>query len=265
MSVANSCSWSFLQALNNNFHCAKEQDTEKAEVYVHPLVKRSSSRLSEKSLQMCTESLCNETGSAVTEIDNDEIKLLSLGSTENGPVKQARKSDGFPVPKKLNHCRGFPPPLSTSISGSSTGHVQVKPHREGGRLVLKAVTVLPSCHGLFHAERGEGRLRLRMVQEEGTVEEEEDEEVVQEQVETEVGEEEAEEAGVGDDADGDENDEQACWGEEEEEEGNRGSGGGDARGIRKLPRPSRCTEGGLGNKVLLNWEPFLVPPYKLSA
>nr|AFK46160.1 unknown [Lotus japonicus] len=53
--------WSFLQALTKptSSNCNKEEDDK---VYVHPTVKRSSSLLSEKSLEMCTESLGSETG-----------------------------------------------------------------------------------------------------------------------------------------------------------------------------------------------------------
>jgi hypothetical protein len=243
LSVAEPCGWNFLQALNNNCNTTKAQDTENDKVYVHPLVNRSSSRLSEESLKMCTESLGSETGSAVTESNNDEFAFLSAVSYENGPNKQASKLHRFPVSKKMNHCRSFPPPL-TSISGSNG--VQVKPHREGGRLVLKAVTV-PSCHALFHAERGDGRLRLRLVQD-GGIGEEEDEEAVEEEE-------------VGDDSD-------VAGEEEEEEEEVEGYSGnfGDEMGMgAKLPWLSRCMEGARGNEALRNWESFCLATYKLSV
>ncbi|KAG2697094.1 hypothetical protein I3843_07G090000 [Carya illinoinensis] len=242
---ANSCGWSFLQALTINSLYTKEQDTGNDEVYVNPHANRSYLRLSEESLRMCTESLCSETGSAFTESNIDEIALFSV-VTETGPWKQASKLDGFRVSKKLNHCHSFPPPL-TSISGSSG--VQVKPHREGGRLVLKAVTV-PSSRGLFHAERGDGRLRLRLVQDEG-FDEEGNEEVAQEEgfetVKKEA-EQDVDDSDIGDDED------------EEEMSG----GVGKEMGMGKLPRPSRCMENGHGNRALLNWEPVWLP-YKLTV
>lgn len=241
---ANSYSWSFLQSLTNNSLNTKEQDTGNDKVY-----NSSYFRLSEESLRMCTESLCSETGSAFAESNIDEIALLSV-VTETGPRKEASKLDGFRVSKKLNHCRGFPPPL-TSISGSSG--VQVIPHREGGRLVLKAVTVR-SSRVLFHAERGDGRLRLRLVEDEGLHDEEENEEVAQEEgIESGVVKKEAEQ--VVDDTD---------IGDEEEEEEMSG-GVGNEIGMGKLPRPSRCMESGHGNRALLNWEPDWFAAYRLTV
>ncbi|KAG2693654.1 hypothetical protein I3843_08G101900 [Carya illinoinensis] len=261
LSGANSYGLSFLQALADNSQYSKENETENGKVYVHPHVKRSSLRLSEESLRMCTESLGSETGSACTEISIDEIALFSVVS-ENGQSKQASKLHGFRVSKKkLNHPWSFPPPLK-SISCSSG--VRVKSHREGGRLVLKAFTV-PSCRGLFHAERGDGRLRIRMVRDEG-IGEDGDEEVAQEaEPETEDAEEELEEAEVGEDRDiGDENDEKMYWCEEEERNGITVGFGAETT-IGRLPRPSRCMEGGRGNKALQYLEPFWMAAYKLSV
>ncbi|XP_041020351.1 protein FANTASTIC FOUR 3-like [Juglans microcarpa x Juglans regia] len=257
LSGANSYGLSFVQVLTNNSHYSKEKDTENDKVYVHPQVRRSSLRLSEESLRMCTENLGSETGSACTESDIDEIDLFSVVS-ENGQSKKASKLHGFRVSKKLNHPWSFPPPLK-SISSSSG--VRVKSHREGGRLVLKAFTV-PSCRGLFHAERGDGRLRIRMVQGEG-IGEDGDEEVAQEaEPETEDAEEELEEAEVGEDRDS--SDEKMYWCEEEERSGIT-VGFGPETAIGRLPRPSRCMEGGTGNKALLYLEPFWKAAYKLSV
>jgi hypothetical protein len=250
LSVAEPCGWSFLQSLTNNYNTTKAQETENDKAYVHPLVKHSSSRLSEESLKMCTESLGSETGSAVTESSNDEFAFLS-GASENGPNKQASKLHRFPASKRMNHCRSFPPPL-TSISGSNG--VQVKPHREGGRLLLKAVTV-PSCHALFHAERGDGRLRLRMVEDRVIAEEEEDDEAVEEteavEEDSDAGEEEEEE-------------QQEDWCEEEME-GYSGNFGDEMGMGAKRPWLSRCTEGARGNEALRNLEPFWMATYKLSV
>ncbi|GKV27791.1 hypothetical protein SLEP1_g36917 [Rubroshorea leprosula] len=162
--------WSFLQSLTTIKDSAVNEP-----VYIHPTVKRSASMLSEKSLEMCTESLGSETGSDVSENSYEiEIPLLSPETETGNPSKPSQNS------KWMHRSNSFPPPL-TSMSSSSS--VQMRPHREGGRLVLQAVT-LPSPHSYFHAERSEGRLRLYLVKdsppisdnEEESLEEEEEEE-----------------------------------------------------------------------------------------
>ncbi|KAL4312431.1 hypothetical protein GQ457_01G053250 [Hibiscus cannabinus] len=143
--------WSFLQLLANDSNSTKID-----KVYVHPVVKRSTSMLSDRSLEMCTESLGSETGSEVSETI-DDISLLSL---ENGLYSSKPRDSS--VRKKTSRANNFPPPL-TSISGSNGVRV-VKSHREGGRLVLEAVTI-PPCNTYFHTERSEGRLRLSLFKE----------------------------------------------------------------------------------------------------
>ncbi|KAK7393538.1 hypothetical protein VNO78_22096 [Psophocarpus tetragonolobus] len=142
--------WSFLQSLSNISYC-KDPQTEN--VYVHPSVKRSSSMLSAKSLELCTESLGCETGSNASD-NTDEMSLFSLEtnnlrSNNTTPVVN-KKSES----KKLNRACTFPPPL-TSMLG-----VKVRSHREDGRLILEAVT--SSSEPYFQVERGNGRLRLRL-------------------------------------------------------------------------------------------------------
>ncbi|EEF45363.1 conserved hypothetical protein [Ricinus communis] len=154
--------WSFLQALPNT----SKESMEKENVYVHPLIKRNSSMLSEKSLELCTENLGSESGT-IDIIDNSIFSsslssLLSESETGNSPTReqqqlQARQLLGA---KKANCIRSFPPPLTT-ISGSES--LQVRPHREDGRLIIKAAKV-PSRHSHFQADRSEGRLRLRFVE-----------------------------------------------------------------------------------------------------
>ncbi|KAL4602997.1 hypothetical protein ACB092_10G094100 [Castanea dentata] len=260
--VADLGGWSFLQALTNNSHSAN-YGTKIEKLYVDPLVKRCSLRLSEKSLEMCTESLGSETGSSViiTETNKDhEISLISLVSTENnGPKKQ--KISKFSEPKQRNnhHCRSFPPPL-TSISGSSGVHV--RPHREAGRLVLEAVPA-PSCNSLFHAVRGDGRLRLQLVhndQESTEEDEEESEQVLEEQeVEVEVQIQAADKEVV-------EEDETEEAGEEEEEEegeeGDRCTEILDDKDFGKLPRPRRCKESGRGDRSE-TWRPLWISTFSV--
>ncbi|KAK8635924.1 hypothetical protein V6N13_004637 [Hibiscus sabdariffa] len=163
--------WSFLQSLANTDYSNSARNDK---VYVHPLVKRSASTLSERSLEMCTESLGCETGSEASE-SIDHISLLSL---ENGVYNSTSTR------KKTSRVSSFPPPL-TSISGSNG--VKVKSHREGGRLVLQAVTI-PTCTSYFHTERSEGRLRLSLLKDAGgggaseIFEDEDDKEEYQEEV-----------------------------------------------------------------------------------
>uniref|UniRef100_A0A7N0ZYP4 FAF domain-containing protein n=1 Tax=Kalanchoe fedtschenkoi TaxID=63787 RepID=A0A7N0ZYP4_KALFE len=138
-------SLSFLEALTDAAHNPKPETA--AAVYVHPLVKKSSAKLSEKSLEMCTESLGSETGSDVTE----EAML-------NTPMMIRRKETKAVVANKTKRdYNDFPPPL-TSMSNS----VSVKSHRENGRLVMNAVVFMEQSNSLFHAERINGRLTLRL-------------------------------------------------------------------------------------------------------
>lgn len=126
------------------------------EVYVHPMVKRSASTLSTMSLEMCTESLGTETGSDVSE-SSDEF---NWEERERLVRLQRSKSRNFHRKVANHRGGGFPPPL-TSISGSD-GTVKVRPHREGGRLVIKAVSV-SDCGTKFEAVRTDGRLRLSLL------------------------------------------------------------------------------------------------------
>ncbi|KAE8701450.1 Mitochondrial Rho GTPase [Hibiscus syriacus] len=178
--------WSFLQSLA----CSKSS-IDHDEVYVHPLVKNTAFTLSEKSLDMCTESLGSETGSEISGrscsipflfpgTDGCDTSRPRENSVVSGstvccyPMSTRRMSriSSFPPPltsisgstvsyipsntRRMSRSSTFPPPL-TSISGSNG--VQVTSHREGGRLVVQAVSA-PTCHTYMHAERSEGRLRL---------------------------------------------------------------------------------------------------------
>ncbi|KAA0064086.1 protein FANTASTIC FOUR 3-like [Cucumis melo var. makuwa] len=141
--------WSFLQAPSG--------------VDGHPPAKRyaPTMALSPKSLEMCTESLGSETGSdGGSEIGSDEkMSLFSPDETETSPsLASGRKSVKLSRLAKKLAKPSYPPPL-TSMSGSMG--VKVKPYREGGRLVLKAVSI-PSTKPCFEVERGGGRLKLRL-------------------------------------------------------------------------------------------------------
>ncbi|KAH7517209.1 hypothetical protein FEM48_Zijuj09G0038400 [Ziziphus jujuba var. spinosa] len=250
--------WSFFQALSIISE-SKKNDAEKEKVYVHPLIKRSSSMLSKRSLEMCTESLGSETGSDVSDTNFDEFSSLSVES-EKFPTRQCSKLGEILAAKRLNRSRSFPPPL-TSISGSSG--IQVRPRREGGRLVLEAVTI-SSRRTYFHAERSDGRLKLRLLNDspssyDNDAEQEEEEEEVEEMGKSFQAEEKVVEAdgAENEDEDGDEVYDEENGEMGEEMDGICGNVGGEL-GIKKLSRPSRCKEGGRGNRGLMNWETFWV-------
>ncbi|KAL1199180.1 Protein FAF-like [Cardamine amara subsp. amara] len=141
--------------------------------YVHPLVKRASS-LSEKSLEICTESLGSETGcegfssyasseTGEAEIEIQEVTSLVLNVIET-KVEETEavvevEQESITVP---NHTielpRGsFPPPIR-SLSSQSGSSLHMKTRRDNGRLVLEAVS-MPS-HNNFSAKRKNGRLLL---------------------------------------------------------------------------------------------------------
>ncbi|WMV36243.1 hypothetical protein MTR67_029628 [Solanum verrucosum] len=137
--------WSLIQ---HDLCNPKKDDYEKQVVYVHPLVKRLSNTLSIKSLEMCTESLGSETGSDISETI-EEI------SSENNYYSRPSKCGGKKhTTNKTLVVAHFPPPLTSINNG-----LQLRSHREGDRLILKATTITApkSC---FKAERLEGRLTL---------------------------------------------------------------------------------------------------------
>jgi hypothetical protein len=235
-------SWSFLQALTET----NKTENANGKVYVHPTVKRSSSMLSEKSLEMCTESLGSETGSNAGESSDIDVSLFS--SDTRNDVNNNNNMNNC-VSRRVNKAScNFPPPL-TSIT--DFGGVHVRPHREGGRLILEAIAS-PSTTPYFHAERVDGRLRLSLFEtvfdydgddEDYEVEEEEYEEEVVVEGESEKecvddyeGDEEKEEEGESEkehEVYGDEVSEEECVEKVEDE-----------MGVTKFGRPRRCKESG---------------------
>ncbi|KAF6162798.1 hypothetical protein GIB67_029067 [Kingdonia uniflora] len=131
----------------------------KESLYVHPLIKRSSETLSEKSLEMCTETLGCETGTDISGYSSlSDSYSSSYSEKENSPARE-RPSFGSVLKGKKSNNRSFPPPLT---SASGTNSVQIRPHREGGRLVIKAIAVAQS-QSYLKAERSDGRLKLSFV------------------------------------------------------------------------------------------------------
>ncbi|PON80141.1 The fantastic four family [Parasponia andersonii] len=246
--------WSFLQSLPNS----QSSKLDKEQTYVHPLVKRSSSSLSEKSLKLCTENLGNETGTDMSE--SGILSNISCAESKSEDFSQQRLA-ARKMKSPRSSARSFPPPLTT-MSGAES--LQVRPHREDGRLIIKAIKTPPrsSC---FHAERSHGRLRLCFLEnytptfDSGErVSEEEDESYENDTIEEEEGnlkaEEEEEEEEV------EEQVGERCWGSEEIDEKKLEVEG--KMGIENFERPNRrrCNEGGEHeNKTLmLNWDHFWV-------
>ncbi|GAB2281205.1 hypothetical protein Dimus_015810 [Dionaea muscipula] len=233
--------WNFLQALTNTLSSSSSDGDEKDQKgagYVHPMARRSVSILSEKSLEMCTESLGSETGSTIVENDVEFpfpcFRSYNGSSSSSHHYQQLRSPDYGVV--RLQHPRAsrssFPPPLTTMSNG-----VQVmKENREHGRLVIKAVSV-EDPRACFKAERTDGRLLLHFIEDDFDEEEEEgiDEELEYPEIEEGAAEEEEEEQII------------------EDEDG---VGGG--RGVERLHtrRSSRCNEGvaGSGNREMVVWE-----------
>ncbi|XP_010256213.1 PREDICTED: protein FANTASTIC FOUR 1 [Nelumbo nucifera] len=251
--------WSFIQILSNTSQGPDQEAKDRDSHYVPPLIMRSSSTLNEKSLELCTENLGSETGTDITEYNS----VLSSSSDSEGarsPAMERSRARQLFDEKKSN-CHAFPPPL-TSRSGSN--YVYFKPQRESGRLVMKAITVAAPRTN-FQAERSDGRLRLHFTknfssnfdpeaaeeENEGNIEE------VEEENEVEIEEEEEEEEGEEEEEEEEEEDDDCDVNLEEELYGNNGNVGSEM-GIGNFQRPSRCKEGGRGNKLLLIREPCWV-------
>ncbi|KAG6428058.1 hypothetical protein SASPL_112307 [Salvia splendens] len=156
-------SWGFLQ---NNSH--QSSSPNKDFYYTHPL--SYNSKLSPKSLQLCTENLGSESGyDTFSDSDtffSDDHPTFSLRHCKH------HKSS----PKNCRKINDFPPPLTT-MSGASS--LQVRRHREGGRLIIDAIEG-PFRNSYLHAERSDGRLKLCFTTAAAREEEEEIEEEIEE-------------------------------------------------------------------------------------
>ncbi|KAH0730714.1 hypothetical protein KY285_001624 [Solanum tuberosum] len=262
--------WSSVQNLSN---ISKESG-----IYVHPLSKKCSysSRLSEKSLQLCTESLGSETGTDI--IDTNILSFSSSysrieKSISPPPTTTTTINDDYMMTSSSRNCnvnkrrsnsssinKKFPPPLTT-IRGLNS--VQFKPHREDGRLIIKAIET-PLTHNYLQAERSNGRLRLCFYKNEISSsnfdENEELDEIEDDVIENDIVFEEEEE-------EEEEIEEKGENTEEKEEEsdmynmkwdidGNKFDVEGEM-GKEKCQRLSRCKESGKGNKVFCDWRKAL--------
>ncbi|XP_058776700.1 protein FAF-like, chloroplastic [Vicia villosa] len=147
--------------------------------YIHPLVKKSKSYLNEKSLEMCTECLGSETGS-----DWFSSSYTSSPSSEDdGKMKTCYNDDN---PKVINNhslknkkkAGRIPPPLPSLSSQSQ--QLQMRSHRDNGRLFLFLQIVSVPSQNNFIATRQNGRLILTFaIREEEEIFEEEESEIEQ--------------------------------------------------------------------------------------
>nr|GEW42044.1 hypothetical protein [Tanacetum cinerariifolium] len=140
--------------------------------YVHPLVKKSASSLSEKSLKVCTESLGSETGSDVfsSYSSSDTASHTSSDEQKQENRQEQKEESGEPkvvkvaclATKKSQQARSFPPPLPSLAAAHTDGpSLHMHSRRVDGRLVLEAVTVPPQKY--FEAQRQDGRFLLTLI------------------------------------------------------------------------------------------------------
>ncbi|OIV99258.1 hypothetical protein TanjilG_06563 [Lupinus angustifolius] len=166
--------WNSLVSLKDNNEISKSLP---ATPYIHPLVKRTKSCLSEKSLEICTESLGSETGSdglvssypsSETEEDKEEEhqqhQEVEVEEKEEKVIIEEEPKynySGGAATKKYPSSRSFPPPLP-SLGPS----LHMRTHRDNGRLVLEAVSV--PTNNNFCVQRQDGRLVLTFANQEET-------------------------------------------------------------------------------------------------
>ena len=119
--------------------------------YVHPLVRRSSSLLTQKSLEICTESLGSETGS-------DGFSDADGSSTDRSCPGSDDEREEEAVAPRAPPPRAFPPPLPSLARRKVESTMEMRQERQDGRLLVRVVPVASST--LFRAQRRGGRLLL---------------------------------------------------------------------------------------------------------
>ncbi|CAA2956211.1 Hypothetical predicted protein [Olea europaea subsp. europaea] len=248
--------WNFLQSLSKISTCPKEA-MEKENLYVQR--KSSFQKLTGNSLDLCTENLGSETG---TECVTDSTSIFSsdtfnLQCENSSPMDQQQQREHQQMKSSRNDkmktkSHSFPPPLTT-MTGSSS--LRIQPHREDGRLIIKAVET-PFRRSYLQAERSHGRLRLSFFQDYDsnfesdlimtTKEDTEGDSQLDDETETDSKDEDNEL----------ENEDIESEQEDEEEECDiKMSQETDVETeMEKCQRLSRCIEGGHGTKGLCNWK-----------
>ncbi|CAL4938633.1 unnamed protein product [Urochloa decumbens] len=138
-------------AIWNMIQAQKPPAPAKQAAYVHPLVRRSSSLLTQKSLEICTESLGSETGSdGFSDADGSATDRSDDDDREEESVVAPRA----PPPPS----RAFPPPLPSLARRKVESTMEMRQERQDGRLLVRVVPVTSST--LFRAQRRGGRLLL---------------------------------------------------------------------------------------------------------
>ncbi|XP_048136525.1 protein FANTASTIC FOUR 1 isoform X2 [Rhodamnia argentea] len=166
--------WSFLHALSTtSYGEPSATPDQEPPVYVHPLARASSLRLSPRSLDLCTENLGSESSNIVPSPfgdddgdPRDESKSATREQTATRPWSTRQIMNVDNVSKKAkprtnidnsnNNSGDFPPPLTTIANDS----IRVRPHRGEGRLILEVVRAPQGNRSCLRAERSHGRLRL---------------------------------------------------------------------------------------------------------
>ncbi|KFK38016.1 hypothetical protein AALP_AA3G059300 [Arabis alpina] len=223
--------WSFLESLSNS---SSGDDKEKKTLL--PYVQPPSSRrtLSDESLALCTESLGSETGSDIIHEDmfliSSELQTMETRKSSSTTSRQDRKR---------NAMASLPPPLTT-MSGFDC--IQVKSHRENGRLVMTAARAPPRNRCLQDRSNGCVRLAILIDSDEHIVaseshKEEEEEETIETQRD---------------------NEQEIPEYQEEEEEDVKEEEEIEVIGVEMIQRSRRCVEGDRENRGFLNWESLCV-------
>ncbi|PHU03578.1 Protein FANTASTIC FOUR 2 [Capsicum chinense] len=158
---------SILSSSKNDDSCNKLTPTSP---YVHPLVKRSTSSLSEKSLEICTESLGSETGSdCFTSSPNSEREDSDDDINNHHHYHHQQQQFSFVSEtsedcrvynyskRLLSSCRSFPPSLPS---------IHMQSRRKNGRLILEAPYASPK--NSLHAQRLDGHLLLTFINQNDT-------------------------------------------------------------------------------------------------
>ncbi|CAH8356710.1 unnamed protein product [Eruca vesicaria subsp. sativa] len=224
---SNSKSCSFLETITNSN--SDDKDKKPLLPYVHSPSSRRT--LSDESLALCTESLGSETGSDVI-TDQDLFSVSSELQTMETKTSTTTSRTSIQE-RKRNAMASFPPPL-TSMRGFDC--IQVKSHRENGRLVMSAMKPQPRDRCLQDRSNGCVRLAFLIESDDYTETKEEEETIeIERDNEEEVP----------------ENEEEVEQEEEEEEET-------EVMVIEKIQRSNRCHEGERENRGFLTWESLCV-------
>ncbi|ESQ41935.1 hypothetical protein EUTSA_v10015905mg [Eutrema salsugineum] len=215
--------WSFLQSLSSassnssSSSLSNTKSSEKEKTYVQR--PSSCGALSNESLALCTENLGSETGSDVTDVE--DLFSLSVSDVQTKKLREITTETKTLKSRKENVSPSDLPPPLTSMRGSQC--IQMRPHREDGRLVMTA-TKAPPRNRCFQADRSNGRLRLSIMKDSDEFVENKEETIEPEETE-----------------------------EYEEEEDDD-----EVMGMENVQRSRRCVKGDRKNRGLLNWESFCV-------